>query len=128
MEGSYESLISNETWELVELPVGCAPIGCKWVFKIKYTSDGRVKRFKCCLVAKEYAQKYGIDYEETFSPVVRFSSIRTLRAFAVQHNMLIRTSNGHSGSVLKWKPTRRHIHELAGAEHLFCKLKNHCMG
>ena len=63
-------------------------IGCKWVFKIKYCSDGRV-RFKGHLIAKGYAQKYGIDYEETFSPVVRFSSIRTLFAFAVQHNMLI---------------------------------------
>ena len=39
----YESLISNNTWELVELPAGCTPIGCKWVFKIKYCSDGRVE-------------------------------------------------------------------------------------
>ena len=73
----YESLISNNTWELVELPVGCTPIGCKWVFKIKYCSDGRVEWFKGHLIAKGYAQKYGIDYEETFSLVVRFSSIRT---------------------------------------------------
>ena len=54
-----------------------------------YDSEGRVKRLKTRLVAKEYAQKYGINYVETFSPVVRFSSIRILLAFAVQNNMVV---------------------------------------
>ena len=69
-DSEYEPLIKNETWKLVELPSGRKPIGCKWVFKVKYGSDGKIECFKERLVAKGYTQQYGIDYEETFSPVV----------------------------------------------------------
>ena len=87
-DAEYNSLIENKTWKLVELPPGRKAIGCKWV-KLKHDVDGRVERFKARLVAKGYAQKYGIDYDEIFSPVVRYSSIRSLLAFVVQHNYLI---------------------------------------
>ena len=59
------------------------------VVKVEYTCDGKVERFKGRLVPKGYSQKYGIDYDETFSPVVRFSSIRALLAYAVQNDMII---------------------------------------
>ena len=88
-DSEYESLMKNETWTLVESPSGRKPIGYMWAFKVKYGNDGNVERFKACVVAKGYVQKYGIDYEETISPVVRFSSIRTLLAYAVQNEMLI---------------------------------------
>ena len=88
-DSEFDSLTESETWELVELLPDRKPIGCKWVFKVKHGSDGSVERFKGRLVGKGCSQKYGIDYDETFSPVVRFSSIRGLLAFAVQNDMLI---------------------------------------
>ena len=88
-DSEYKSLMENDTWERVELPENREAIGCKWVFKVKHTSDGKVECFKGRLVAKGYAQKHGIDYDETFSPVVQFASIRALLAFAVQNNMLV---------------------------------------
>ena len=51
----------NCTWEMVELPIGKKTIGCKWVFSVKYKSDGTIDRYKARLVAKEYAHTYGID-------------------------------------------------------------------
>ena len=85
----YNSLIENKTWNLVELPHCQKAIGSKWVFKLKHDVDGRVKYFKARLLAEGYAQKYGIDYDGIFSPVVCFSPVRFLLAFAVQHEFYI---------------------------------------
>ena len=74
-DSEYQSLMDNETWKLVMLPAGRKPIGCKWIFKTKRTNDGKVKHYKAKLVAKGYTQNPGEDYDETYSPVVRYSSI-----------------------------------------------------
>ncbi len=132
-DSEYNSLIENKTWRLVELPPGRKTIGCKWVFRAKYDSEGRVKRFKARLVAKGYAQKYGIDYDETFSPVVRFSSIRTLLAFAVQNNMVVHQMdvvtaflNGQLDEDIYMRQPEGYAQP--GKEHLVCKLEKSLYG
>ncbi|CAL9020348.1 unnamed protein product [Prunus brigantina] len=69
MKSELNSMEKNEVWELVTLPQGCKPIGCKWVFKTKRNSKGQLDRYKARLVVKGFTQKEGIDYNETFAPV-----------------------------------------------------------
>lgn len=85
----YESLLANDTWKLCELPVGRKAIDSKWVYKIKRNAIGEIERYKARLVIKGYSQVKGIDYDETYSPVARYSSIRFLLAMAAKFNMII---------------------------------------
>ena len=82
-ESEYQSLIDNDTRDLVELPEGRTAVGYKWVFKVKYNGEGKVERFKSRFVAKGYSQRQGLDFGETFSPVVHLLSIRTFLALAI---------------------------------------------
>ena len=86
VDSEYDSLLHNNTWDLIELPSNWKAIKSKWVFKIKYGKNGEVDRFKARLVAKGCAQKYGI---KTFSPVARLQSIRILFAFAIQNDLVL---------------------------------------
>lgn len=87
MRDEYESFNINKCWTLTDKVNGHTPIKCKWVFKRKLGVNGELIKYKARLVAKGFTQRYGIDYYETFSPVVRYSSIRTLLAIAVEYNM-----------------------------------------
>ncbi|KAK8694636.1 hypothetical protein V6N13_072183 [Hibiscus sabdariffa] len=80
------SMSRNQVWTLVEPPKGIKPIGCKWVFKKKTDMDGNVQTYKGRLVAKGFRQIHGVDYDETFSPVAMFKSIRILLAIAAFHD------------------------------------------
>ncbi|GJS10877.1 putative RNA-directed DNA polymerase [Tanacetum coccineum] len=84
MNAEIESLIRNMTWVVTELPKNRKVIGCKWIFKIKYKSTGEVKRHKARIMAKGFSQREGVDYEETFSPVVKMATVRCLLSLAVQ--------------------------------------------
>ena len=75
MKLKIESIYSNLVWELVDLLEGFKPIGCKWIYKRKREADGKVKTFKGRLVAKGFTQKEGVDYEDTFCPVVMLKFI-----------------------------------------------------
>lgn len=82
-----KSMSDNDIWDLVELPKGVKPVGCKWIFKTKRDSKGNIERYKARLVAKDFTQKEGIDYKETFSPVSSKDSLRIIMALVAHYDL-----------------------------------------
>jgi len=80
----YNSFMTNVVWEVVLRPVDRSVVGSRWTYKIKYVADGRVEKYKARFVAKGYAQKENIDYEETFASVAKYTSIRVVLSLVVQ--------------------------------------------
>jgi histone deacetylase 1/2 len=90
MDDEYKALIDNKTWHLVPYKSCINLIDCKWVCRIKRKSDGTIDRYKARLVAKGFKQRYGIDYEDTFSPVVKVATIRLVQAISVSKGWSLR--------------------------------------
>ena len=89
IQSEIDSIVQNNTWKLVDIPLGHKVIGHKWIFKRKLRPDGTTEKYKARLVAKGYRQKEGQDLFDTYSPVTRITSIRTLIAIAAIYNLEI---------------------------------------
>ncbi|KAM1386265.1 hypothetical protein ACFX1X_032945 [Malus domestica] len=97
MEEEIRSMHSNQVWTLIEKTESMIPIGCKWVYKTKRDSKGKVERFKARLVAKGFTQREGVDYNETFSSVSSKDSLRIILALVAHfdlelHQMDVKTA------------------------------------
>jgi histone deacetylase 1/2 len=90
MDIEYDALMKNKTWHLVPPHRGQNIIDCHWVYKEKRKADGTLDKYKARLVAKGYKQRYGIDYEDTFSPVVKAATIRLVLSLAVSFGWTLR--------------------------------------
>lgn len=106
MDQEIRSLMKNNMWELVPLPPGKKPVGSQWIYKIKCNADGTIERYKAHFVAKGYSQIAGIDYDETFAPVVKYNSIHTILAIVTfedlkLHHVDVNTAFLNGPSVMK---------------------------
>ncbi len=125
--------MANNTWTLVPLPMGRKPISFKWVFKIKQGANGELERYKARLVARGFTQTYGVDYNETFALVAKFTSIRCIFALATledmeihQMDMKIAFLNDEFEEEIYMEQPQGFVHE--GGEHLVCKFHKSLYG
>jgi hypothetical protein len=93
MEEEYVALIANNTWDLVPRPVGSNAVTGKWIFKHKFNSDGSLKRYKARWVLRGFTQRPGVDYDETFSPVVKPAMVHTVLSLAVSRSWPVHQLN-----------------------------------
>jgi hypothetical protein len=127
MVEEYQAVIDNNTWKLVDCPTSVKPIGCKWVYRIKYNQHGEIDKYKARLVAKGFVHQEDIDYEETFAPTAKWNTIRLTLALAAQkgwkvHQMDVKSDflNGDlQEDVYMQQPPG---FEIVGQEHKVCKL------
>lgn len=86
MQVEYQYLLDNKTWSHTNLPPHWKPIGCIWVFKVKENLDGSVHKYKACLVATGYHQHFVFDFNETFSSVVKPTTIQIILTLALTYH------------------------------------------
>jgi len=112
IQDEYNSLIKNHTWDLVQRPLNRHIVTNKWALKHKRNEMGRIVRLKARLVARGFSQIYGIDYLDTYAPVVKLASIRILLSLAAIYSLEIR-QNGCCYSIPHWESGGRNIHGTA---------------
>ena len=89
MQDEYDALIENGTWYLVDPPSDCNIISSRWTYKVKRDEKGDVDRFRCRVVGRGFSQIYGLDYTETYSPVVKHDSLRVILSIAAAKDLEI---------------------------------------
>lgn len=133
MDAEIENMKKNEVWDLVQLPRDKKVIGSKWVFKKKFDENGKVTQHKARLVAQGFTQVFGQDYDEIFSPVVRFESVRTICALAVQHNFFLHQMDVNAAFLNGKLEEEIYVkqpegYEVKGKEDYVCKLNKSLYG
>ena len=133
MRADIDSLNQHNAWDLVELPEGQKSVGSKLAFEVQANADGSTERFKVRLVAQGYTQREGLDYDETFSPVVHSESIRSVISLTCKeglklHQMDVTTAflNGDLDQEIYIRQPKGFIAD--GQEHLICRLKKSLYG
>ncbi|GKA31838.1 zinc finger, CCHC-type containing protein [Tanacetum coccineum] len=121
------SIMENNTWVLSDLPHGCKPLGCKWIFKRKMKVNGTIDKFKARLVIQGFRQKERIDYFDTYAPVARITTIRLLLALAAINNLVIHQMDVKTTFLNSDLDEEVYIKQLEGFvmpgnEHKVCKL------
>ena len=84
MVEEYVSIMKNDAGEIVSRPEGKSVVTSKWLYKIKYVADGSIEKYKARFVARGFSQVEGIDYDETFAPVDRYTSIRAIISISTE--------------------------------------------
>ena len=84
MVEEYDSIVKNNAWEIVPRPVNKSVVGSRWIYKVKQVADRSVEKYIAIFVAWGFSQIKGIDYDETFAPVARYSSIRSILSLSAQ--------------------------------------------
>jgi hypothetical protein len=132
MDAEFNALLATGTFELVPAPPGVRPLPCKWVYKLKYTTDGSIERFKARLVAGGHRQRDGVDYTEVFAPVGKFDSLRNMLAITADQDLelqMVDISNAFLNGVLETPVymLQPQGYEM-GAAGTVCKLKKTLYG
>ncbi|GKC72971.1 zinc finger, CCHC-type containing protein, partial [Tanacetum coccineum] len=133
VQSEIDSIMHNDTWELIDLPLGCKALGCKWILKRKMKVDGSIDKYKARLVIQGFRQKEGIDFFDTYAPVARISTIRLLLALAAIHDLVIHQMdvktaflNGDLDEEIYMKQPEGFV--MPGHESKVCKLKKSLYG